>query len=265
LLAAPFVTPRDADTRLSKQSVWLPRGDWFNFFSGEYLRGGRWHTLYGELEDIPVFAKAGAIVPLAPKVAWGGLNNPSELTIDIFPGADNRFELYEDDRESTAYQRGEFALTSFALEWNARQMQLTIEPAQGKTFLIAQERTYRFQFHGIRNPDRVRVTINGAEQNSSTQHDPLTETFSMKDVVLDSRAVLVITLIVNEGELMSRRDRRVETCRKLLRAFRMESETKKKIDQNLPAIFANLNLLRSFGIYAKDAHLAALTNVIESR
>ena len=70
LLAAPFTKPAHPETGLSRQTVWLPQGEWYDFFSGERLQGGGWHTLYGVLADIPVFAKAGAIVPLAPE---GGL------------------------------------------------------------------------------------------------------------------------------------------------------------------------------------------------
>ena len=76
LIAAPYVSPRDPDTRVSRQMVWLPPGNWFNFFTGEHYDGGRWHTLYGRLDDIPVFAKAGAIVPLGrsgcrqPRITW---------------------------------------------------------------------------------------------------------------------------------------------------------------------------------------------------
>ena len=75
-----------------------------------------WRTVKAALEDIPVYAKAGAIVPLAPKVGWGGIENPKELDLYVFPGADNRFELYEDDGETTDYQRGKYAITAFTLE-----------------------------------------------------------------------------------------------------------------------------------------------------
>ena len=96
LIAAPFTGPANNQTQLSRKQIWLPKGDWFNFFTGEFLSAGH-QTIYGSLEDIPVFAKAGAIVPVAPLPAWGGIENPSHLRVHIFPGADNRFELYEDD------------------------------------------------------------------------------------------------------------------------------------------------------------------------
>ena len=65
LIAAPFTSPRDADTRLSRQVIWLPPGDWFNFFDGRYFEGDSWQAVYGDLGEIPVFARSGAIIPLA--------------------------------------------------------------------------------------------------------------------------------------------------------------------------------------------------------
>ena len=85
LIAAPFTAPADADTRLSRQTVWLPEGDWFDFFTGERLTGGGWRTVYGGLDDMPIFAKAGAIVPLASEVGWGGVENPDALRLRGLP------------------------------------------------------------------------------------------------------------------------------------------------------------------------------------
>ena len=101
---------------LSRQTVWLPDGLWFDFFTGKQYTGG-WHTVYGDWSDIPVFAKAGAIVPLGPQVGWGGVENPAELTLHIFAGADGQFVLYEDDGATTAYQQGHAAQTPFTLTW----------------------------------------------------------------------------------------------------------------------------------------------------
>ena len=114
LIVAPIIEPADSQTGVAIKRVWLPAGTWFNFFSGEQIMGGQWHEIKAALEDIPVYAKAGAIVPLAPKVGWGGIDNPKELDIYIFPGADNSFELYEDDGETTDYQRGKYAITRFS-------------------------------------------------------------------------------------------------------------------------------------------------------
>ncbi len=149
LIAAPIISAAAASTGRARKKVWLPAGMWFNFFSGEPFAGGRWHTVDAELEDIPVFAKAGAIVPLAPKTGWGGVGNPDTLDLFIFPGAGNRFELYEDDGESTGYLNGEYVLTPFSLEKAGDVLTFVIHPAAGDGRQIPARRSYRIQLRGV--------------------------------------------------------------------------------------------------------------------
>jgi alpha-glucosidase (family GH31 glycosyl hydrolase) len=151
LVAAPFTAPAHPETGLARQAVWLPEGDWFHFFSGEHVRSG-WQTQYGRLEDIPVFARAGAIVPLAPQVGWGGIDNPAELDILVFAGADNRFELFEDDGASMRYRNGAFAVTAFSQTWRGNEMTFSISPSQGDTGVIPARRSYRILLRGFTHP-----------------------------------------------------------------------------------------------------------------
>jgi alpha-glucosidase (family GH31 glycosyl hydrolase) len=85
LIVAPFVAPRHAETNLSRCTVWLPEGDWFDFNTGEHFAGGRTLTVYGGLDEIPVFARAGAIVPLGPRVGWGGVDAPGRVDCEHLP------------------------------------------------------------------------------------------------------------------------------------------------------------------------------------
>ncbi len=147
LLVAPVTEPADPRSSKAVKRVWFPEGEWFNFFSGERYSGGQWQEISAALEEIPVFARAGAIVPLAPKPVWGGIENPSELDIYIFPGADNTFELYEDDGETTDYQRGKYAITRFSLQGS----QFTIQAVEGDADVVPLVRTYRLHLRGIDN------------------------------------------------------------------------------------------------------------------
>ena len=171
LIAAPVIKPVNPKTGLATQKVWFPRGNWFNFFTGEQIVGGGWHTVKATLEDIPVFAKAGAIVPLAPRVGWGGIENPKELDLYIFPGADNRFELYEDDGETSDYRRGKYTITLFTLKKN----KLTIHAASGDVSLIPAQRTYRIHLRGV---DEI------ASASLPGKYDPATRTLSLDAVIL---------------------------------------------------------------------------------
>lgn len=262
LIAAPFVSPRDPDSRLAGQSLWLPPGDWFHFFSGRHYAGGCWHTLYGALDDIPVLAKAGAIVPLGPHVAWGGIANPAALTVHVFAGAGNRFDLYEDDGETQAYLAGRYCLTPLIQAWQEQRLQFTIAPAQGDTSLVPAERVYTVVVHGLRRPDRVQLTIDGHDREPAYVYDETAETLSLPDIVLAPSSELTLTCSLRAGSLLSRRDRRLETCRSMLRAFRLDTGVKHRLDLDLPAILAHPALLMNHSADLKEAHLSALSHAV---
>ena len=172
LLVAPILKPSDPKTGLAKRQVWFPAGTWFNFFTGERFSGGGWYEIGAKLEDIPVFAKAGAIIPLAPKAGWGGIDNPVELDLFIFPGADNEFALYEDDGETTDYQRGKFAITRFTVE----KGQFMIYPAEGERSLIPASRTYRIHLRGV--DEKAGASIHNS-------YDKVIRTLSLEPVTLN--------------------------------------------------------------------------------
>ncbi|MBV6395762.1 MAG: hypothetical protein HFACDABA_01344 [Anaerolineales bacterium] len=165
LIVAPITAPSNPKTGFAVKQVWLPPGAWFNFFTGRTFKGNEWHTIEATLEEIPVFAKAGAILPLAPRPAWGGLDNPAELNVHIFPGADNTFDLYEDDGETTDYQRGQYAITRFELKGNT----FTVHAAQGASSLIPQQRTYRVYLHGLNNKDALATFTLAPSESRSVQ------------------------------------------------------------------------------------------------
>jgi alpha-glucosidase (family GH31 glycosyl hydrolase) len=169
LVVAPFIAPRDPETRLSRSVVWLPEGDWFDFFEGNYYPGDAWHAVYGKLEDIPVFARAGALVPLAPSPEWSGVGNPPGMTLHIFPGADNRFELFEDDGISQDYLAGKYAVTEITQEWTEERQTVRLL-VTGDTSSLPKWRTWELIFHACSDPTSVTVKINGIEMEASAQY-----------------------------------------------------------------------------------------------
>ncbi len=239
LMAAPFVAPRHPDTGLSRQSVWLPEGDWFDFATGEHCAGSRTVTLYGTLTDIPVLARAGAIVPLGPRVGWGGVDNPEELTVIAFPGADNAFSLYEDDGASTAYLSGDCALTRFSQIWGGSRMCFMIDKVKGNPAHIPAGRSYRLILRGVCRPDALQLAVNGVEQAIAWTYDETAESLALPPVAVGPGDALALTLSVTDGSLLSRRDRRLETCRAMLRTFRMNSWVKWGLERALPDLVAD--------------------------
>ncbi len=263
LIVAPFTTPIDPDTRLSRQQVWLPSGSWYNFFTSDHYTGDHWITIYGTLHDIPAFAKAGAIVPLAPCTGWGSTGNPATLEIHIFPQHSGRFELYEDDGETMAYQHGHHCLTTFTLKADDYGANFTIEAGQGDVSVVPAERAYRLIFRRVTQPDQVMVTINDAACKTQSHYDATTQ-----DFVLDFSAKptdrVELTLRFTEQPWTALTDRRKQRFREMLRRLRMESDSKRWIDQYLEEIFDDPACLKEFGPAVKDAHIEVLRSIVES-
>ncbi len=136
-----------------QRRVYLPEGEWWDFWTGEQLDGGREVTREVDLETIPLYVKAGAVVPLGPVKQWTEEPVDEPLTLRVYPGADGEFAVYEDDGESFRYREGEF--TRLLCAWRDAERKLTVRvdengrPAAG--------RRVRVEFVGRKEP--VMVTL----------------------------------------------------------------------------------------------------------
>jgi hypothetical protein len=124
LLVAP-VTEKGATTR----SLYLPRGEWYDFWTSQRVEGGREVTRPVDLATIPLYARAGAIIPTGPVKQYTTEKVRGPLTLTIYPGADGSILLYDDDGVSFNFRRGEF--TTIQVQWNDTARRLTIAPQHG--------------------------------------------------------------------------------------------------------------------------------------
>ncbi len=263
LLASPFVSPRDRDTNLSRTSVWLPAGEWFNFFNGEIYHGNQWVTSYGKLEDIPIFAKSGAIIPLAPLPEWGGVAIPHELTFHVFPGAPGNFILYEDDGVSAGYKTGKSSEIQITSEWLDSEMTLLVGPVVGSSDHLPSERTFNFIFYSLRNPNELRISVNGKPYTTDWSWSVDQKLVSIKGICTRPSDQISITLSVIEGSLLNQSDRKREKVIRCLKTFRLESNVKHGILQQLENLLINPNLLGMGMQYLTDSQISALRNALE--
>lgn len=262
LVAAPFTSPAHPETGLARQEIWLPGGDWYDFFSGEYVAGGGKVVRHGRLRDIPVFARAGAIVPLGPEVGWGGVANPDALHVHLFAGADGRFTLYEDDGETNAYTFGNYATTEITQAWSESEWWITIQEADGKTAVIPEQRMVTLYLHGIKEPDLLQLSVDREVMTAVTRYDAPTETLMVQDVPLPKTHALHLALTADGQSLLSRRDRVEEKCYDMLRAFRLQTATKSGIADYLPKLRKNPGLLDEFTPNLSETQMRALLDVI---
>ena len=126
LLVAPVVTQG-----LRERRIYLPHGRWYDFWSGEMLEGGREIARPIDLATLPLYVRAGAILPLGPIKQYVGQNSHDPIELRIHPAADGQFQLYEDDGETFDYRRGRYRL--IGLRWEDGQRRLTVMPSTGES------------------------------------------------------------------------------------------------------------------------------------
>lgn len=123
ILVAPVIEPGAASRQL-----YLPHGTWYDFWTGERTEGGRQIERKVDLATLPLYVRAGAILPLGPVKQYVSQPVDKPLTIRVYPGSDGEFVLYEDDGVSFAYERGQ--LMRIGMHWNdsGRQLKLALVP-----------------------------------------------------------------------------------------------------------------------------------------
>jgi alpha-D-xyloside xylohydrolase len=126
LLVNPVVQPG-----ATQRSVYLPSGTrWYDFWTGEAHDGGQTIETKADLATIPVFARAGSIVPLGPVKQYADQKTAEPLELRVYPGQDGKFELYDDEGDGYGYEQGRHATTS--LSWDDKTHRLAIGARQGK-------------------------------------------------------------------------------------------------------------------------------------
>src|SRR5699024_5033434 len=111
LLVAP-VTTKGAKTRI----VYLPEGIWYDYWTGEEFQGQQYHNIVTPLEKLPLFVKAGGILPQRNNIESLGEQPADTLTLEIFPHGNSSFDIYDDDGSSKDYENGEYAITTVTSE-----------------------------------------------------------------------------------------------------------------------------------------------------
>jgi alpha-D-xyloside xylohydrolase len=161
-----WITPgqqQNAPENSTTRDLYLPKGhDWVDFWSGERLEGGQEITVDAPIERIPLYVKAGSIVPMGPFIQYSDEKPADPIQLRIYTGADAAFELYEDENDGYNYEKGVYATIGIA--WNEETRKLTIDKREGEFPGMLKERTFHITWvaedHGCgveitEQPDRV--------------------------------------------------------------------------------------------------------------
>lgn len=124
------------------RSVYLPEGtDWHDFWTGERHEGGQTITADAPIDIIPLFIRAGSIVPFNPAMQHATEKPPDPLELRIYPGADGSFTLYEDENDNYNYENGSFSMIEF--RWVDAERKLVIGSRKGTFPGMLKHRTFK--------------------------------------------------------------------------------------------------------------------------
>lgn len=166
LLVCP-VTIKGAKTR----TLYLPKGDWYDYWTGIKTEGGKYINVKTPLGKMPVYARAGAIIPMQPVMNYESEKPANPITLDIFPGSGS-FSLYEDDGLTHDYKKGKFATTKIETSLENKALRISIDKPSGDYFVP--EKYYVLKIRTIDKP--VKITVNKTVAVETREHISQNET-----------------------------------------------------------------------------------------
>jgi alpha-D-xyloside xylohydrolase len=170
LLVCPVTNPmytRKAESgtaadfsQLKTQKLYLPAGtDWYDFWTGEKINGGQEVEKETPIDVMPLYVKAGSILPMGPFQSYTGEKETAQLELRIYEGVDSLFTLYEDENDNYNYERGIYS--TITLKWNNKERKLLIEDRKGSFPGMSKNKTFRIVLvrkghgSGIEIPDNA--------------------------------------------------------------------------------------------------------------
>ena len=199
MFVAPITSQNDPGCMMGAVDVWFPEGEWYDCFNGWKYRGERDLRVYRPLEQMPIFAKAGALIPMQKDTGDNRMGRKEDMLLYAFPGADNTFTLYEDEGDGSDYEQGRFATTEISMAWGDTAT-VTIAPSVGAVDLLPKKRNWTVYLRGFAKDVSVAVTVGGKAVKATAWYED--ETHSMV-VCLDGVAVKKGAVITVTGAALS--------------------------------------------------------------
>ena len=153
-----FLVAPVTEFKARSRDVYLPAGaDWYDFYSGRAHRGGQTIKAAAPYERMPLFVRAGSIVPMGPVIQHVGEGRGAPLTLTVYTGADGSFDLYEDDGVSRQYLNGAFS--RIPIRYDEAAKTLTIGARQGRFAGMPGVRTFNIRWVGKGAPRALNFDV----------------------------------------------------------------------------------------------------------
>jgi alpha-glucosidase len=163
MIVAPVVTATEKVTGLATENVWLPQGEWIECATGKHLAGGQTYQRSFAIDQIPVYVKAGAIIPMQPPMQFTGQKPVDPLIVNVWPlqsGMASSYSVYEDSGNSVDYQHGTFTHLPIKATQKEDTLRVEIGPVEGSFPGMLRNRSYELRLPADWPPETI--TVNGA-------------------------------------------------------------------------------------------------------
>lgn len=149
-------------SKVKTTQVYLPKGvTWYDFWTNEKIEGGQTIDKATSVDVLPLYVKAGSIVPFGPDVQYAEEKKWNQLTLRVYPGVDGEFMLYEDDNNNYNYENGAYSTINFT--WNNTNRTMTIGERKGKFPGMLKNRTFNIVLVDVKNGVGVKASTSFAK------------------------------------------------------------------------------------------------------
>ena len=189
-LVSPITTKKEPLMNRVIKRFYIPEGTWYGFFTGKKFKGNRKYVSFYRDQEYPVFVKAGAIIPMAVNDS-NDTKIPKKMEIQVFPGANNTYSIYEDDGETNDYLKGEYLITNVEFIYKKNYYTLTILPVNGKSSIAPKKRDYIIRFKNAKLMSVVKTYIGGNQVQNKLYKDGTDLLVEINDVPTSGQLTII--------------------------------------------------------------------------
>ncbi len=206
LLVAPITSPMKGDSLFVMKDVWLPEGKWYEWATGALLTGDNVATRAFCIDEVPVYAKAGAVIAMQPPMRRSNEKDIDPLILNLFPGKAGGTRIYEDEGDNDGHLAGAFAITPVKFETIEDEMRILVEPVEGTYPGMPNARGYEFRLVLTYPPKEVLIdgvpVVRGSDLHSATwDYDGHELTTIIRTPRIDNRRGTTISVKLGDGNI----------------------------------------------------------------
>ena len=223
ILVAPITAPIPDEKLQIEKEIWLPEGEWIEMFSGAFLSGGKIIKRNFSLDEIPIYVKAGAIIPMLSEN-----KNNENIVLNIFPGSSGETVIYDDEGNNNNFESDAYSLTKITSD-NGK---IVIYPVEGGFPGMKEKRAYELKFPLTFPPEQIK--INGKIYDKWLYDgNELTSIIFIPEFDVNKKTEIDVTFSNNDTAVLSGKRKRFARLNKFMKFLAANNWNKSKFSNDL--------------------------------